>query len=125
MLYSIIFKYICLKIIHIGNHSSQCKNSYEFDCDDHVGESYLHAQRESINKSWPAQCGSIVSVLSASFCRHFSTFFLISSAYNNRRYISECWHIMSYTELEHGYQGLRKATRPTQFYVGGVSVLIL
>jgi inositol hexakisphosphate/diphosphoinositol-pentakisphosphate kinase len=25
---------------------------------------------------------------------------------------------MSYTELEHGYQGLRKAARPTQFYVG-------
>lgn len=28
---------------------------------------------------------------------------------------------MSYTELEHGYQGLRKATRPTQFYIGAVS----
>lgn len=28
---------------------------------------------------------------------------------------------MSYTELEHGYQGLRNATRPTQFYVGSVS----
>ncbi|XP_056638075.1 inositol hexakisphosphate and diphosphoinositol-pentakisphosphate kinase isoform X9 [Diorhabda sublineata] len=25
---------------------------------------------------------------------------------------------MSYTELEHGYQGLRKATRPAHFYVG-------
>ncbi|KAK9875366.1 hypothetical protein WA026_007763 [Henosepilachna vigintioctopunctata] len=25
---------------------------------------------------------------------------------------------MSYTELEHGYQGLRNASRPTQFYVG-------
>ncbi|XP_044744721.1 inositol hexakisphosphate and diphosphoinositol-pentakisphosphate kinase 2 isoform X3 [Coccinella septempunctata] len=25
---------------------------------------------------------------------------------------------MSYTELEHGYQGLRNAARPTQFYVG-------
>lgn len=26
---------------------------------------------------------------------------------------------MSYTELEYGYQGLRKAARPTQFYIGG------
>lgn len=25
---------------------------------------------------------------------------------------------MSYTELEHGYQGLRQATRQPQFYVG-------
>lgn len=28
---------------------------------------------------------------------------------------------MSYTELEYGYQGLRKAARTPQFYVGGVS----
>lgn len=28
---------------------------------------------------------------------------------------------MSYTELEHGYQGLRKATQAPQFYVGAVS----
>lgn len=28
---------------------------------------------------------------------------------------------MSYTELEHGYQGLRNAAGPPQFYVGGVS----
>lgn len=34
----------------------------------------------------------------------------------------ECCHkTMSYTELEYGYQGLRKAARPTEFYVGGVS----
>lgn len=26
-------------------------------------------------------------------------------------------YVMSYTELEHGYQGLRQATQP-QFYVG-------
>lgn len=32
--------------------------------------------------------------------------------------------LMSYTELEYGYQGLRKATRPTDFYVG-VSVAML
>jgi hypothetical protein len=31
---------------------------------------------------------------------------------------------MSYTELEHGYQGLRKAARPTQFYVGAVSYFL-
>lgn len=34
----------------------------------------------------------------------------------------ECFvKIMSYTELEDGYQGLKKATRPTQFYLGAVS----
>lgn len=33
-----------------------------------------------------------------------------------------CQNVMSYTELEYGYQGLRNAARPTQFYVGGVSV---
>lgn len=31
---------------------------------------------------------------------------------------------MSYTELEYGYQGLRKATRTPQFYVGGVSYYV-
>jgi hypothetical protein len=31
---------------------------------------------------------------------------------------------MSYTELEHGYQGLRKAARPTQFYVGALPVIV-
>lgn len=35
--------------------------------------------------------------------------------------VVSCYFIMSYTELEHGYQGLRNSGRPTQFYVGAVS----